>query len=300
MSHTEISTDAARPAISFADLGLSDRIVNILNQRGITSPFPIQAQTIPDALAGRDVLGRGRTGSGKTLSFGLPLVTRLAGETTAPRRPRGVILAPTRELAVQVNEALQPYERALGLSSKVVCGGMSMGSQIEALKRGVDIVVATPGRLRDLIRRDCCSLDAVEIVVLDEADQMADLGFLPEVRELLDYIPRASQHLLFSATLDRGIDTLVAEYLDNPVTHAVDPNQGAVTTMSHHLAIIEPTQKAMLSAVLAARGMLDVGRQRQLAVLLQLGLQVVGLELEPVELALAPLDSRRHRLAGQQ
>ncbi|MGH3429543.1 MAG: DEAD/DEAH box helicase, partial [Mycobacteriales bacterium] len=254
MSHAVNSSDAARPAVTFADLGLSQRLVAALAERSLTTPFPIQAQTIPDALAGRDVLGRGRTGSGKTLSFGLPMISRLAGRNAEPKRPRGVILAPTRELAVQVNEALEPYGRSLGLTSKTICGGMPMPGQIQALKRGVDILVATPGRLRDLIRRGSCSLAAVEVVVLDEADQMADLGFLPEVRELLDYIPRSSQHLLFSATLDRGIDTLVKEYLDNPVTHAVDPSQNTVTTMSHHLAIIEPSQKTMLSAVLAARG----------------------------------------------
>ncbi len=255
MSHAvHAPSDAAQSPVSFADLGLPLKLVSALRDRNLTAPFPIQAQTIPDALAGRDVLGRGRTGSGKTLSYGLPLISRLAGRTSESKQPRGVILAPTRELAVQVNEALEPYGRTLGLTSKTICGGMPMPSQIQALKRGVDIVVATPGRLRDLIRRGACSLSAVEVVVLDEADQMADLGFLPEVRELLDQVPTKSQSLLFSATLDRGVDTLVQQYLHDPVTHSVDPTGGAVTTMKHHVAIIDPQHKTMLSAVIAARG----------------------------------------------
>jgi superfamily II DNA/RNA helicase len=282
-------SDAARLPSSFANLGLPERLVAALTARGLTSPFPIQASTIPDALAGRDVLGRGRTGSGKTLSYGLPLISRLAGGTSAPKRPRGIILAPTRELAVQVNEALEPYGRTLGLSSKTICGGMPMPDQMQALKRGVDIVVATPGRLRDLIKRGSCSLDSVEVVVLDEADQMADLGFLPEVRELLNYVPSQSQSLLFSATLDRGVDTLVNEYLHNPVTHSVDPTAGAVTTMTHHVAIVAPEHKTLLTAVFADRGSRTIAFVRT-----QLGadrvaqqLKAAGLRAEPIHGGLA-------------
>ncbi len=219
----------------------------------MVSPFPIQAATIPDALAGQDILGRGRTGSGKTLAFGLPLLTLLAGGRTERKRPRGVILTPTRELAMQVADALQPYGDVLGLKMKVVCGGTSMQNQIYALERGVDVLVATPGRLRDLINRGSASLDQVQIAVLDEADQMADMGFLPEVTEILDLIPAGGQRLLFSATLENEIDTLVRRYLVDPVTHEVDAAQGAVTTMSHHVLVVKPKDKAPVTAAIAAR-----------------------------------------------
>ncbi|RKN39458.1 DEAD/DEAH box helicase [Streptomyces hoynatensis] len=239
------------PTTTFADLGLPQDIVRKLAENGVTTPFPIQAATIPDALAGRDILGRGRTGSGKTLSFGLPLLARLAGGRTAAKRPRAVILTPTRELAMQVSDALEPYGDVLGLRLKVVCGGTSMANQIYALERGVDILVATPGRLRDVIGRGACSLDDVEVAVLDEADQMADLGFLPEVTELLDLVPPGGQRMLFSATLEHEIDTLVRRYLVDPVSHEVDAAQGAVTTMSHHVLIVKPRDKAPLTAAIA-------------------------------------------------
>ncbi|HEX5565346.1 MAG TPA: DEAD/DEAH box helicase, partial [Streptomyces sp.] len=238
---------------TFADLGLPEGIVRKLAHNGVTIPFPIQAATIPDALAGKDVLGRGRTGSGKTLSFGLPLLARLADGRTERKRPRGIILTPTRELAMQVSDALEPYGDVLGLRLKVVCGGTSMGNQISALERSVDILVATPGRLRDLINRGACSLDDVEIAVLDEADQMADLGFLPEVTELLDMVPAGGQRMLFSATLEREIDTLVRRYLVDPVSHQVDAAQGAVTTMTHHVLIVKPRDKAPVTAAIAGR-----------------------------------------------
>ncbi|POX39766.1 RNA helicase [Streptomyces sp. Ru73] len=244
---------AEEPQITFADLGLDEKIVRKLAQNGVTTPFPIQAATIPDAIAGRDILGRGRTGSGKTLSFGLPLLTRLAGGRTEKKRPRGVILTPTRELAMQVSDALQPYGDVLGLKLKVVCGGTSMGNQIYALERGVDILVATPGRLRDIINRGACSLDEVEVAVLDEADQMADLGFLPEVTELLDLVPTGGQRMLFSATMENEIGTLVKRYLNNPVSHEVDAAQGAVTTMTHHVLVVKPKDKAPVTAAIAAR-----------------------------------------------
>ncbi|MCL7379739.1 DEAD/DEAH box helicase [Streptomyces sp. 35G-GA-8] len=241
------------PGLSFGDLGLPDGIVRKLGQNGVTAPFPIQAATIPDALAGKDILGRGRTGSGKTLSFGLPLLATLAGGHTEKKKPRGVILTPTRELAMQVADALQPYGDVLGLKMKVVCGGTSMGNQIYALERGVDILVATPGRLRDIINRGACSLEQVQIAILDEADQMSDLGFLPEVTELLDLVPAGGQRMLFSATMENEISTLVKRYLSNPVSHEVDSAQGNVTTMTHHVLVVKPKDKAPVTAAIAAR-----------------------------------------------
>ncbi|MGW6418060.1 DEAD/DEAH box helicase [Streptomyces sp. NPDC055055] len=247
------SEEPAEPTITFGDLGLPEGVVRKLAQNGVTTPFPIQAATIPDALAGKDILGRGRTGSGKTLSFGLPLLATLSGGHTEKKKPRGVILTPTRELAMQVADALQPYGDVLGLKMKVVCGGTSMGNQIYALERGVDILVATPGRLRDIINRGACSLENVQIAVLDEADQMADLGFLPEVTELLDQVPVGGQRLLFSATLENEIDSLVKRYLVDPITHEVDPSAGAVTTMTHHVLVVKPKDKAPVTAAIAAR-----------------------------------------------
>ncbi|MEE1768483.1 DEAD/DEAH box helicase [Streptomyces sp. JV185] len=248
------SADAdAEPTVTFADLGLPEGIVRKLAQNGVTAPFPIQAATIPDALAGKDILGRGRTGSGKTLSFGLPTLATLAGGHTEKKKPRAVILTPTRELAMQVADALQPYGDVLGLKMKVVCGGTSMGNQIYALERGVDILVATPGRLRDIINRGACSLENVQVAVLDEADQMSDLGFLPEVTELLDQVPVGGQRMLFSATMENEIGTLVKRYLDNPVSHEVDSAQGNVTTMTHHVLVVKPKDKAPVTSAIAAR-----------------------------------------------
>ncbi|WP_244291255.1 DEAD/DEAH box helicase [Streptomyces subrutilus] len=243
----------AEPTITFTDLGLPEGIVRKLAQNGVTAPFPIQAATIPDALAGKDILGRGRTGSGKTLSFGLPTLASLAGGHTEKKKPRAIILTPTRELAMQVADALQPYGDVLGLKMKVVCGGTSMSNQIFALERGVDVLVATPGRLRDIINRGACSLANVQVAVLDEADQMADLGFLPEVTELLDQIPGGGQRMLFSATMENEIGTLVKRYLTNPVTHEVDSAQGNVTTMTHHVLVVKPKDKAPVTAAIAAR-----------------------------------------------
>ncbi|WP_093483933.1 MULTISPECIES: DEAD/DEAH box helicase [unclassified Streptomyces] len=239
--------------VTFADLGLPEGVVRKLAQNGVTTPFPIQAATIPDALAGKDILGRGRTGSGKTLSFGLPTLAQLAGGHTEKKKPRAVILTPTRELAMQVADALQPYGDVLGLKMKVVCGGTSMGNQIYALERGVDVLVATPGRLRDIINRGACSLENVQVAVLDEADQMSDLGFLPEVTELLDQVPGGGQRMLFSATMENEIGTLVKRYLTNPVSHEVDSAQGNVTTMTHHVLVVKPKDKAPVTAAIAAR-----------------------------------------------
>ncbi|WP_427921095.1 DEAD/DEAH box helicase [Streptomyces sp. cg40] len=252
-TETAVDTTVETPEVTFADLGLPEGVVRKLAQNGVTTPFPIQAATIPDALAGKDILGRGRTGSGKTLSFGLPLLATLSGGRTEKKKPRGIILTPTRELAMQVADALQPYGDVLGLKMKVVCGGTSMGNQIYALERGVDVLVATPGRLRDIINRGACSLEDVRIAVLDEADQMSDLGFLPEVTELLDQIPAGGQRMLFSATMENEISTLVKRYLTDEVTHEVDSAQGNVTTMSHHILIVKPKDKAPVTAAIASR-----------------------------------------------
>ncbi|MFF4473839.1 DEAD/DEAH box helicase [Streptomyces sp. NPDC001599] len=248
-----VEAPEAAPEPTFADLGLPEGVVRKLAQNGVTTPFPIQAATIPDALAGKDILGRGRTGSGKTLSFGLPTLATLAGGRTEKHKPRAVILTPTRELAMQVADALQPYGDVLGLKMKVVCGGTSMGNQIYALERGVDVLVATPGRLRDIINRGACSLENVQIAVLDEADQMSDLGFLPEVTELLDQVPAGGQRMLFSATMENEIKTLVDRYLKDPALHEVDAAQGAVTTMSHHILVVKPKDKAPVTAAIASR-----------------------------------------------
>ena len=236
---------------TFADLGVPANIVAILDGQGITTPFPIQAATIPDAMAGRDVLGRGQTGSGKTLAFGLPMIANLTGGTGKP--PRGLVLVPTRELAMQVNEALEPLARAAGLSTVLIAGGMSYVPQLRAFSRGVDIVIATPGRLIDLMEQGELDLSKVEVTVLDEADHMADLGFLPAVTTILDTVPGDGQRLLFSATLDSGVGRIVKQYLTDPVTHEVDSARASVTTMSHLLVQVAPHDKAPLTAEIAAR-----------------------------------------------
>ena len=224
-------------ATSFADLGVPSALIRVLDAHGITSPFPIQTATLPDALAGRDVLGRGRTGSGKTYAFVLPLLARLSTSGTRRQagRPRALVLAPTRELATQISAAMKPLADALGLRTLTVFGGVGANPQISGLRRGVDVVIACPGRLEDHIKQGHARLDAVEVTVLDEADHMADLGFLPVVRKLLDTTPQNSQRLLFSATLDAGVDVLVKRFLHNPVTHSVDTAQSPVSTMAHHV-----------------------------------------------------------------
>ncbi|WP_036390791.1 DEAD/DEAH box helicase [Micromonospora chokoriensis] len=240
--------------ISFASLGLPDPVVRALAQQGITSPFEIQRATVPDALAGRDVLGRGQTGSGKTLAFGLPVIARLANRNRArPMRPRALILVPTRELAMQVNDALVPLGKAVGIFLKTAVGGVPYDRQIDALRRGVEIIVATPGRLGDLIERGICQLDDVEVTVLDEADQMADMGFLPEVTDLLAKTPANGQRLLFSATLDGDVDALVKRFMNDPVTHSTAPSTASVSTMDHHMLLIPPHEKFPVAASIAAR-----------------------------------------------
>ncbi|WP_216590281.1 DEAD/DEAH box helicase [Streptomyces brasiliscabiei] len=244
----------ALPAVeSFADLGLSRGLLAALTAQGVSVPFPIQGATLPNSLAGRDVLGRGRTGSGKTLAFGLALLARTAGQRAEPRQPLALVLVPTRELAQQVTDALTPYARAVRLRLATVVGGMPMGRQASALRGGAEVVVATPGRLKDFIDRGDCRLDRVAITVLDEADQMADMGFMPQVTALLDQVRPDGQRLLFSATLDRNVDLLVRRYLSDPVVHSVDPSQGAVTTMEHHVLHVHGPDKQRLTTEIAAR-----------------------------------------------
>jgi len=240
-------------ATDFAELGVDPVLVDRLAEDGITTPFPIQAAAIPDAVSGRDVLGRGRTGSGKTLGFGLPLLTRLAKGHRPGRSPRGIILLPTRELATQVSDVLAPLARAIGLRTVLVAGGMSYSPQLRSLEQGIDVVIGTPGRLIDLMDRGALELDSIEITVLDEADHMADLGFLPDVTTILDAVPADGQRMLFSATLDRGIDRLVATYLTDPSTHEVDAAQASVETMTHYLLPIAPADKKSITAEIANR-----------------------------------------------
>ncbi|HJW60371.1 MAG TPA: DEAD/DEAH box helicase [Actinomycetota bacterium] len=242
-------------ASSFAELGVPSALAAALAARGITTPRPIQAHTLPDGLAGRDVLGRAETGSGKTLAFGLPMLIRTAtaGGGRLARRPRGLVLVPTRELADQVHDELHALAAVLSLRLLTVYGGVSLQRQVQELRRGIDVVVATPGRLQDLVRQGACSLDAVDIAVLDEADHMADMGFLPAVTWLLDRVPPGGQRLLFSATLDGQVDTLVRRYLADPVRHVVMPTAAATARMDHQIRTVQATDKVAVAAELAAR-----------------------------------------------
>jgi len=225
----------------------------VLGARGVTTPRPIQARSVPDGLAGRDVLGRAETGSGKTLAFGLPLLVRTAtaGSQRTARQPRGLVLVPTRELADQVHDELLPLAAAFGLRLLAVYGGVPLGRQIQQLRRGTDIVVATPGRLLDLLGQGACSLDRVDIAVLDEADHMADMGFLPAVTSLLDRVPPGGQRLLFSATLDGQVDTLIRRYLTDPVRHTVASTAASAARMDHQIRTVEATDKVAVAAELA-------------------------------------------------
>ncbi|MGC0328274.1 superfamily II DNA/RNA helicase [Streptomyces sp. SAI-170] len=252
-TRSESTTPAPPPAVSFADLELPAEVLRTLDGLGVREPFPIQAATLPDALKGRDVLGRGRTGSGKTLAFGLPLLTRTAGRRAEAKQPLALILVPTRELAQQVTQALAPYAEALRLRMATVVGGMSIGRQIAELRQGAEVVVATPGRLHDLIERNACRLGRVRITVLDEADQMCDLGFLPQVADALDQVHPDGQRMLFSATLDRDVDQLVRRYLHDPVVHSVDPSAGTVSTMEHHLLVVHGPDRYAVTTEIAAR-----------------------------------------------
>ncbi|KRF19336.1 RNA helicase [Nocardioides sp. Soil797] len=248
-----MSTASTAP-ISFGALGTPANLVAVLNDLGITTPTPIQAATLPDSLAGRDVLGRGRTGSGKTFAFALPLVARLelTGRKPRSRAPRALILAPTRELVGQIHEVLKPLAKAAGLTTLTVFGGVGQNPQVQGLRNGVDIVLACPGRLEDLIQQGHCNLGDVEVTVLDEADHMADLGFLPAVRRLLKATPTDGQRLLFSATLDNAIDTLVKQFLHDQVTHQADSAQSPVAKMSHHVLHLNREHRVPVLADLAS------------------------------------------------
>ncbi|MEU9298914.1 DEAD/DEAH box helicase [Streptomyces sp. NPDC048269] len=249
-----VTVTPALPAVeAFADLDMPAQLLAALGSEGVSVPFPIQAATLPNSLAGRDVLGRGRTGSGKTLAFGLAMLARTAGLRAEPRQPLALVLVPTRELAQQVTDALTPYARALKLRTATVVGGMPIGRQAGALRGGAEVVVATPGRLKDLIERGDCRLNQVAITVLDEADQMADMGFMPQVTALLDQVRPEGQRMLFSATLDRNVDLLVRRYLSDPVVHSVDPSAGAVTTMEHHVLHVHGADKNAATTEIAAR-----------------------------------------------
>ncbi|HEY1641838.1 MAG TPA: DEAD/DEAH box helicase [Streptosporangiaceae bacterium] len=244
---------------TFAALGLPEALVTALATRGITEPFAIQSRALPDALGGRDVLGKAQTGSGKTLAFGLPVLARLAGPSLGGRprprakAPRALVLVPTRELAVQVADVLQPLGRALNVTVTTVYGGVSIARQIDIVRRGVDLVVATPGRLIDLIDRGACTLDDIEITVLDEADHMADLGFMPAVTKILDLTPAGVQRLLFSATLDRGVGQLVTSYLSNPAVCAVAPAEIDAGTAEHSMLVLDSGEKVAVAAEIASR-----------------------------------------------
>jgi superfamily II DNA/RNA helicase len=246
---------AAVPASAptFTQLGVPAPLVDSLARDGIVTAFPIQAATLPDSLAGRDVLGRGRTGSGKTVAYALPLVVALAasGKPRRASRPRALVLLPTRELASQVAATITPLAAAMGLNVTTIFGGVGQNPQVSALRAGVDVLVACPGRLEDLIGQGHVHLDAVEVTVLDEADHMADLGFLPGVKRLLDRTPRGTQRLLFSATLDNGIDVIVKRYLSDPVTHSVATPKAAASDMTHYVLAVDSADKAAVVRELA-------------------------------------------------
>jgi superfamily II DNA/RNA helicase len=247
------ATTADEPAPSFHALGLPEPLVTALARRGVHAPFAIQARALPDAIAGRDVLGRGQTGSGKTLAFGLPLLTRLNRVPSVPKAPLGLVLVPTRELAQQVADSLAPLGQALGVRVATVYGGAPMGKQIDQLRRGAHVVIATPGRLQDLVDRGAADLSQVRVTVLDEADHMADLGFMPAVTALLDLTPEKGQRLLFSATLDRGVDALAQRYLTDPAMHAVAPAASPVDTMDHLVFAVARETKVEVAAEIANR-----------------------------------------------
>ncbi|MEU8758777.1 DEAD/DEAH box helicase [Streptomyces sp. NPDC048659] len=246
-------TPSLPAAAGFDAMELPEAVLETLAAQGVTAPFPIQAAALPSALAGRDVLGRGRTGSGKTLAFGLALLARTAGRRAAAKKPLALVLVPTRELAQQVTEALTPYARALDLRLATVVGGLQAGRQAGELRAGAEVLVATPGRLKDLVERRDCRLDQVAVTVLDEADQMADLGFLPQVTELLDQVPAGGQRMLFSATLDQDVETLVDRYLKDPAVHSADPADGSAGTAEHHVLRVHGGDKFAVAGEIAGR-----------------------------------------------
>ncbi|WP_241665783.1 DEAD/DEAH box helicase [Prescottella subtropica] len=251
----QTDSDEAADQATFAEIGLPEPVVAALARSEITVPSPIQAMAIPDAIAGKNILGRAQTGSGKTLAFGLPMLARLARheDRPDPKRPRALVLVPTRELAFQVVDSLTPYAASLGLTVRAAVGGTPFTKQVDQLRRGVDILVATPGRLGDHLRQNTCILDAIEMTALDEADQMADMGFLPEVRTLLSGTPDDSQRLLFSATLDNDVQALVREFLPEHELHSTQDGRASVTTMDHYVLLVERGQKDAVLAEIASR-----------------------------------------------
>ena len=247
------ATPKTEITMTFAELGIAPKLVERLTAQGINHPFPIQIATLPDALAGHDILGRGQTGSGKTLAFGLAMLTNLNGRVAKPHKPLGLVLTPTRELAQQIDEVLTPLAKSIGLDSVVIAGGMPYGKQITAMRQSCPILVATPGRLIDLLDKGEVQLDDLQITVLDEADQMADMGFLPVVKEILDQAKPDGQRLLFSATLDRGVDALVKKYLNAPKTHSLQNDRASVSTMKHYVLTMQTTDKDDVTAQIASR-----------------------------------------------
>ena len=238
---------------TFSDLGLHSDLVRVLNNQGITIPFPIQEATIPDAIAGCDILGRGQTGSGKTLAFGLALLHNIYGKRARPHQPLALVLAPTRELAQQIDEVLHPLARSIGHDSVVIAGGMPYGKQVNALKKATSILVATPGRLIDLLEKNEVRFDALQITVLDEADQMADMGFLPVVKQILNQTKKGGQRMLFSATLDRGVDGLVRQYLNEPKSHSIKEIEGTKAKTDHYVFVLNHADKSDISNQIASR-----------------------------------------------
>lgn len=246
---------ATQAPTTFAEFGVPQKLVDTLSKEGKTQAFPIQQDTLPDTLAGRDVLGRGKTGSGKTLAFSIPLVTRLAESGKGSqkfRHPRGLVLAPTRELATQITEVIDPLAKAVGLRTTTIFGGVKQRRQEVALKAGVDIVVACPGRLEDLLQQDILTLENIEVTILDEADHMADLGFLPGVTRILKQTPAEGQRMFFSATLDNDVDKLVRRFLHNEVLHSVDEATSHVSAMTHHVFEVSVDDKNELVHKLAS------------------------------------------------
>ena len=252
--HRRGGSRVAAPATTFAAAGVPAPLVAALAETGITTPFPIQALTLPDALAGLDILGRGQTGSGKTLSFSIPLAARLADGYTSACRPRGLVLVPTRELARQVQAVLAPLAQAVGLSVVAIYGGVPQNPQVARLRDRADIVVACPGRLADLIEQGHCHLGDVEISVIDEADHMADLGFLPVVRRLLDMTPPEGERMLFSATLDAAVDVLARRFMNHPAHHSIGPAEAPVEMVHHLLTVTRRTERAWSQFSPAAAG----------------------------------------------
>ena len=281
---------SARRSQRFEDMALPDELLGVLADQGLERAFEIQSVILPDALAGRDVLARAETGSGKTLAFTLAMTSRFRGRKMHRKRPLGVVLVPTRELAVQVVDTIHPFARAVGIKAQLVSGGMNIEKQADAVARGVSIVVATPGRLIDLAERGALQLDLVETTIIDEADHMADLGFLPDVSDILAAIPMGTQKMLFSATLDGQVEQIVDTFLVDPISHETTPVTAAVATMDHHVLAIEPSAKREVTAQLGAREGRTLMFTRT-----QLGAERVAQELVEVGIGAAALHGNKQQ-----